>query len=115
MITRQIIKNGVEPFVFPYSTKISRVSSSQIADNGSLKRMSVIEEYDCTVDDKQFSFRDFSITNIIALGNENLLNPVQMQESKSAGIENLAKFNHNVQEAVQKAQEGSGKCSVGSI
>lgn len=107
MITRQIIKNGVQPFSFPYDTKFTRVSSSQVAENGTLKRVSVIEIYDCAEDDKQFSYRDFALKNILALDNESLLRPIQMQESKSSGVENLAKFNNDVQAATKKAQEGA--------
>lgn len=109
MITRQIIKNNVEPFVFPYSTKMTRVSSTQVAENGQLKRTSVTEVYDCVDDDKQFSYRDFALRNILALDNESLLRPIQMQESKSSGVENLAKFNNDVQAATKKAQEGASK------
>lgn len=109
MICRQIIHSDLPSFSFPYTTKFERVSSTQVAENGSFKRTSVFEEYDCAAEDNQFSFRDFSISNVIALGNENLLKPIQMQESKSAGIENLAKFNNDVQLASQKAQEGAVK------
>lgn len=109
MICRQVIHFDIPSFSFGYTTKYERVTSSQVAENGSFKRSSVVEVYDPAEDDKQFSYRDFSISNVLALGNPSLLQTVQMQESKSAGIENLSKFNSNVHEAVQKAQEGANK------
>lgn len=109
MISRQVIHPDIPSFSYTYSPKYERISTCQIAENGSLKRVSVVEVYDPAEDDKQFCYRDFSLSNVLALGNPSLLQSVQMHESKSAGVENLSKFNKNVQAATQKAQEGANK------
>ena len=67
----------VEPDSF-ISPKYTRVGSKQVAKKGSLVLESCIETIDFAKANSQYSYKDFSLSNIIALGNESLLRPCSM-------------------------------------
>lgn len=67
----------------PHYTKLSSV---QVEQNGILVRSSEYKE--SCVDDtcKQFTFLDFEIANVLALGALNMLNPVSMVNHDVTGV-----------------------------
>lgn len=73
----------IEAVLCPSYMKLTPID--EVSD-GVLVRSSEFRSYNVEDNNKQFSFRDFEIGNIIAVGATNMLKPVSMANHDVAGV-----------------------------
>lgn len=72
--------------VCSFEPSYMRVASKQVAEKGVIRVVSQVEKFDFSAQNKQFTMRDFSLQNIVALGNDSLLKPVSMAAQNLDGV-----------------------------